>query len=96
MSFWACLLFLVGATCSLYNGLRFPRFFLRKWRGLPPLSQSPLVLVSSLCLPCAAWLLWENQPLAWTAIVLAVLDTGGIHFFLFAVLWFGALDRGKR
>ncbi len=92
-------MFAVGAILCLVNiytsWLRYPLHRIRggapetfRWASGVPVVASLLVMI--------AWTFWlrhrESLPLNVTAWVLALLDTGGVHWFLIVI----AADRFKR
>ena len=86
---FACALFVVGGLlCALnfyLSVLRYPLHRLFGWpyrwvSGFPVFGS--LFVAASLCLlSLPAWLFW-------LAVVLLVLDTGGLHWFAAATFWF--------
>ena len=92
----AYLAFALGAWISLLNFyLSWVRIPLLRALGRAPLPVSGFPLIASLLLVIAAALLWERRGLAVTALALAALDTGGIHWFLCGQLWHAIKSRHK-
>jgi hypothetical protein len=82
------LAFALGAFLSLLNFyLSFVRVPLRRALGRPSRFVSGFPLVGSLLLVASAVLLWRARWLAFTALAVAALDTGGLHWFLGVLLW---------
>jgi hypothetical protein len=92
----AYLAFALGACVSLLNfylsWIRAPLF---RALGRSPQWVSGLPLIGSLLLAISAALLWQARGLAVTALVLAAIDTGGIHWFLGGLLWQAIGSRQK-
>ncbi len=86
------LAFALGAFLSLLNFyLSFVRVPLLRALGRPSGFVSGFPLVGSLLLVTSAVLLWRAWRLAYTALAVAALDTGGLHWFLGVLLW-GAIS----
>jgi len=88
MTLLGAILFGLGAliTCNNFY-LSFLRYPLFRLLGRNYQYVSVVPLIGSILLLVAAFLL-RNAPL-WSIIslVLALFDTGGLHFFVFAMLW---------
>ena len=81
------LLALGGFVCALNFYLTFLRYPLHRLRGQPFRWVSGFPLVGSLfVVPCLWWLPLLSWAF-WLAVVLAVLDTGGLHWFAGVLLW---------
>ena len=87
MLFFAYLLFVVGAFVSLLNFyLSFIRYMICRWQHQEynhvsgfPLVGSPLLVVSFFCFP-------SEHAVRWAALIVALFDTGGIHWFCYSML----------
>src|SRR4051794_37286374 len=80
--------FALGASLSLLNFfLSFVRAPLLRAGGRSPRFVSGIPLFGSLLLVVSATLLWSQRRLALSALALAALDTGGIHWFVGVLLW---------
>jgi hypothetical protein len=82
------LTFALGAFLSLLNFyLSFVRVPLLRALARPSRFVSGFPLVGSLFLVASAVLLWRARWLAFTALAVAALDTGGLHWFLGVLFW---------
>jgi hypothetical protein len=78
----------LGAALSLLNVyLSFVRLPLLRACGRSPRFVSGVPLCGSMLLVVSAALLWPVRWLALSALALAALDTGGIHWFCGVLLW---------
>jgi hypothetical protein len=90
-------LFAVGACISLLNFyLSFLWYPLNKLLGWECPWVSGFPLVGSLSLVAAALLLWNSPQWFWSCLGLALLDTGGLHWFLGMMLWHMTLHHNRR
>jgi hypothetical protein len=86
----------LGAFLSLLNCyLSFVRVPLLRALGRPSQFVSGFPLVGSLLLFASAVVLWRTQWLAFTALSVAALDTGGLHWFLGVLLWEAISGRSR-
>jgi hypothetical protein len=86
-----------GALLSLLNFyLSWIRIPLLRALGQNPRWKSGFPFVGSFLLFVALILLWENRDLAVLAALLAVLDTGGPHWYLGGRLWRAIMDSAKK
>jgi hypothetical protein len=88
MMILAYTLFAVGAFLCLLNFyLSFLRYPLYRLFGREYQHASGVPLFGSLLLVIAVTLLYERPLLFWSGITLALLDTGGLHWFAGIMLW---------
>jgi hypothetical protein len=84
----AYFLFAIGAfVCCLNFYLSFLRALLSRLSGGEYKHVSGFPLVGSLLLLIVVVALRESPWLFWTGITLALLDTGGLHWFVGVMLW---------
>jgi hypothetical protein len=87
-----CVLFAIGSFFTFANFyLSFIRYLVYRWRGGELEDYrfiSGIPLFGSLILWFSAGLLHEYPTLMWSAIVVSVFDTGGIHWFAGTMLWY--------
>jgi hypothetical protein len=82
------LTFGLGALVSLLNFYTsWVRMPLLRALGRPPHWVSGFPIIGSLLLAISAILMWEVRGIALSALVLAALDTGGIHWLIGGQLW---------
>jgi hypothetical protein len=82
-------LFALGAIVSCLNFyLSVVRYPLYKLLGLEYRWVSGLPLFGSLLLIVAVVILQESPFLFWSGLVIAIIDTGGLHWFAAVMLWF--------
>src|SRR5690606_18821586 len=83
-----CMLLVLGAWITALNFylsfLDYPVSILRK---RPHHFVSGFPLVGSLFLAVGAGMLWDKTPLSRFALVFAIFDTGGIHWFIGVMIW---------
>ncbi len=91
------LFFAVGAWLSLLNFyISFIRMRLLTALGRSPRRVSGFPLFGSVILVIGAVQFWDRRGLALTALAIAALDTGGIHWFLGTLLWMSLASRRKK
>lgn len=96
------ILLILGALISTINVYTsFIRYPLHRLRGRSAESfkfVSGYPLFGSLFLWIAAPFLWNNPALFWPIIALSLLDTGGIHWFAYVMLWTEVIEprRNRR
>ena len=84
----AWVLFIVGSLiCCLNFYLSFLRYPLYKLCGWEYRWVSGCPAIGSLMLVIAVVLLQESPLLFWAGIVIALLDTGGLHWFAGVMIW---------
>src|SRR5579862_3719152 len=90
-------LFAIGGSVSCMNFyLSFLRYPLRRLSGREYKWVSGVPLVGSLLLVIAAAMLHNSFLLFWGGIAVALLDTGGLHWFLGVMLWMHLFRRDKK
>jgi hypothetical protein len=91
------LAFALGALVSVLNFyLSWIRMPLLRAFGRTPKRMSGFPFVGSLLLLIALILFWDNRPLALTAALLALIDTGGPHWYLGGQLWHALMDGASK
>ncbi len=91
------LLFALGAWICLLNFyISFIRTSLLTALGRSPRRVSGFPLFGSFVLAIIAATFWEKRGLALTALAIAALDTGGIHWFLGSLLWQSLVSRNEH
>jgi hypothetical protein len=92
-------LFGLGALITCFNiYVGYLRFLIHRLRGGTRESfqyVSGIALFGSLFLWCSIPLLYDRPPWAWIALVLSLVDTGGIHWFAGTMLWEWWSDRRR-
>jgi hypothetical protein len=90
------ILFALGALISCLNFyLSFLRYPLYRLLGREYRWESGLPLFGSLFLVVAVVLLRESPGFFWGGLALALLDTGGLHWFLAVIIWHGVFRRDR-
>ena len=93
----ADLAFALGAWITLLNCyLSWIRVPLLRALGRSPQWVSGFPIIGSLLLVISATLLWERRGLAVSALTLAAIDTGGIHWFLGGRIWHAITSRHRE
>ena len=89
-------LFTVGTfVCFLNVYLSFLRYLLCRLIGREYKHVSGVPLFGSLLLVIAVTMLHERSLFFWSGIVIALLDTGGLHWFAGVMLWMCLFRRDR-